>query len=101
MNLPNKTKKSIVILAALFCCSVFQIRPAARTRLPYVPIMVDQNVPLWDQNNQPFSLSYSVGGVLPASQLGLANPPPISSVTNNAVDNYNHYTNTGFPSKGH
>jgi hypothetical protein len=53
------------------------------------------------QNNQPFSLSYSVGGILPASQLGLANPPPISSVTNNAVDNYNHYTNTGFPSKGH
>jgi hypothetical protein len=53
------------------------------------------------QNNQPFSLSYSVGGILPASQLGLANPPPISSVTNNAVDNYNHYTNKGFPSKGH
>ena len=53
------------------------------------------------QNNQPFSLSYSVGGVLPASQLALANPPPIASVTNNAVDNYNHYTNTGFPSKGH
>jgi hypothetical protein len=53
------------------------------------------------QNNQPFSLSYSVGGVLPASQLALANPPPIASVSNNAVDNYNHYTNTGFPSKGH
>ena len=53
------------------------------------------------QNNQPFSLSYSVGGVLPASQLALANPPPIASVTNNAVDNYNHYTNTGFPSTGH
>ncbi len=53
------------------------------------------------QNNQPFSLSYSLGGVLPASQLALANPPPISSVTNNAVDNYNHYTNRGFPSKGH
>ena len=53
------------------------------------------------QNNQPFSLSYSVGGVLPANQLALANPPPIASVTNNAVDNYNHYTNTGFPSKGH
>ena len=53
------------------------------------------------QNNQPFSLSYSVGGVLPASQLALANPPPIASVTNNAVDNYNHYTNTGFPSRGH
>lgn len=53
------------------------------------------------QNNQPFSLSYSVGGVLPASELGLANPPPISSVENNAIDNYNHYTNTGFPSRGH
>ncbi len=53
------------------------------------------------QNNQPFSLSYSLGGVLPASQLALANPPPISSVTNNAIDNYNHYTNMGFPSKGH
>jgi hypothetical protein len=53
------------------------------------------------QNNQPFSLSYSLGGVLPASQLALANPPPISSVTNNAIDNYNHYTNKGFPSKGH
>ena len=53
------------------------------------------------QNNQPFSLSYSLGGVLPASQLALANPPPISSVTNNAIDNYDHYTNTGFPSRGH
>jgi len=52
------------------------------------------------QNNQPFSLSYSVGGVLPASQLSLANPPPIT-VTNHAVDNYNHYTNTGFASRGH
>ena len=52
------------------------------------------------QNNQPFSLSYSVGGVIPASQLALANPPPIT-VRNDAVDNYNHYTNTGFPSKGH
>jgi len=52
------------------------------------------------QNNQPFSLSYSVGGVLPASQLALANPPPIV-VSNNAVDNYNHYTNTGTPSRGH
>lgn len=52
------------------------------------------------QNNQPFSLSYSVGGVLPASQLSLANPPPIT-VTNHAVDNYNHYTNTGSASRGH
>jgi len=52
------------------------------------------------QNNQPFSLSYSVGGVIPASQLALANPPPIT-VRNDAVDNYNHYTNMGFPSRGH
>jgi hypothetical protein len=52
------------------------------------------------QNNQPFSLSYSVGGILPANQLAFANPPPIS-VTNTAVDNYNHYTNTGFSSRGH
>ena len=52
------------------------------------------------QNNQPFSLSYSVGGVLPASELGLANPPPIK-VWPNGVDNYNHYTNMGFPSRGH
>lgn len=52
------------------------------------------------QNNQPFSLSYSVGGVLPANELALANPPPIK-VENTAVDNYNHYTNKGFPSRGH
>ena len=53
------------------------------------------------QNNQPFSMGYSVGSAnLPASQLALANPPPIQSY-NNAVDNYNHYTNRGFPSKGH
>jgi hypothetical protein len=52
------------------------------------------------QNNQPFSLSYSVGGILPASELGLANPPPISS-QNLAIDNYSKYTNGGFPSRGH
>ena len=52
------------------------------------------------QNNQPFSLSYSVGGILPANELALANPPPIK-VENTAVDNYNHYTNKGFPSRGH
>jgi hypothetical protein len=53
------------------------------------------------QNNQPFSMAYSVGGInLPSSQLALANPPPIQSM-NNAIDNYNHYTNKGFPSKGH
>ncbi len=53
------------------------------------------------QNNQPFSMGYSVGSSnLPASQLALANPPPIQSY-NSAIDNYNHYTNMGFPSKGH
>jgi hypothetical protein len=53
------------------------------------------------QNNQPFSNSYSIGGVLTASDSALANPAPIDNVTNNAIDNYNHYTNTGFSSKGH
>ena len=48
------------------------------------------------QNNLPMTPSYSVG-------LGLANPPPYNVLSNctNCVDNYNHYTNQGFPSKGH
>jgi len=56
------------------------------------------------QNNLPMTPTYQVAGVnLPASQLGLANPPPIKPLSNcvNCVDNYNHYTNQGFPSKGH
>ena len=55
------------------------------------------------QNNLPMTPSYSVGGVLPASQLGLANPPPIQVLPNcvNCVDNFNAYTNMGFPSRGH
>lgn len=53
------------------------------------------------QNNLPFSNSYSIGGVLTAGNSALANPAPIDNITNNAIDNYNHYTNTGFPSKGH
>ena len=52
------------------------------------------------QNNQPFSMGYSVGGVLAANESALANPAPIQSY-NSAIDNYNHYTNTGFPSAGH
>ena len=55
------------------------------------------------QNNMPITPTYKVAGVeLPASQLALANPPPISKLSNcvNCVDNYSHYTNTGFPSKG-
>ena len=55
------------------------------------------------QNNLPMTPSYSVGGPLSASDLGLANPPPIHVLSNctNCVDNYNHYTNKGFPSRGH
>ena len=56
------------------------------------------------QNNMPMTPTYQVAGInLPASQLGLANPPPIQVLCNdtNCVDNYNHYTNMGFPSKGH
>lgn len=53
------------------------------------------------QNNQPFDLTYSTGGQLSPSLSALANPVPISAVTNNAIDNYNHYTNMGFPSRGH
>jgi hypothetical protein len=53
------------------------------------------------QNNQPFYNTYSVGGVLSANNSALANPPPINKITNEAVDNYNHYTGKGFPSRGH
>jgi hypothetical protein len=56
------------------------------------------------QNNMPMTPTYQVAGInLPASQLGLANPPPVTTLGNcvNCVDNYNHYTNSGFPSKGH
>jgi hypothetical protein len=56
------------------------------------------------QNNLPMTPTYQVAGVnIPASQLALANPPPITQLDNcvNCVDNYNHYTNMGFPSKGH
>jgi hypothetical protein len=56
------------------------------------------------QNNLPMTPAYQVAGVpLPASQLGLANPPPYVKLSNDTscIDNYNHYTNQGFPSKGH
>ena len=48
--------------------------------------------------------TYQVAGVnLSASQLGLANPPPATVLSNctNCVDNYNHFTGKGFPSVGH
>jgi hypothetical protein len=56
------------------------------------------------QNNLPMTPTYQVAGInLPASELGLANPPPIKVLPNctNCIDNYNHYTGQGFPSKGH
>jgi hypothetical protein len=55
------------------------------------------------QNNLPMTPTYSVGGVLSPSQVGLANPPPIKVLSNcvNCTDNYNHFTGKGFPSPGH
>ena len=55
------------------------------------------------QNNLPMTPTYSVGGVLSASQLGLANPPPIQVLPNcgQCQDNANHFTGKGFPSPGH
>lgn len=56
------------------------------------------------QNNLPMTPSYQVAGVnLPASQLALANPPPITRLNNcvNCIDNFDKYSMTGFPSKGH
>ena len=55
------------------------------------------------QNNMPITNTYQVAGVnLPANQSALANPPPATALSNctNCVDNYNHYTNSGFPSRG-
>lgn len=54
-------------------------------------------------NNSPNTPTYSLGGV---SEIyypsALANPPPHNVLSNctNCVDNYNHNTNWGFPSKG-
>lgn len=55
-------------------------------------------------NNLPNTPSYQVAGInLSAGQSALANPAPIVKLANttSCVDNYNHYTNQGFPSKGH
>lgn len=55
-------------------------------------------------NNYPNTPTYQVAGIqLPAQDLNIANPPPITVLDNcvNCVDNYNHYTNKGFPSEGH
>ena len=55
------------------------------------------------QNNLPMTPTYSTGGILSAGNLGLANPVPYQVLSNctNCVDNYNHFTNSGFPSRGH
>ena len=56
------------------------------------------------QNNLPMTQTYQVAGInLPSNELGLANPPPIRVLPNTGqcTDNYSHYTNQGFPSKGH
>lgn len=55
------------------------------------------------QNNMPLTPSYSVAGLQNENfPSALANPPPYSMLSNctNCVDNYNHYTNSGFQSKG-
>jgi len=55
------------------------------------------------QNNLPLTHSYSVGGILSPSDSALASPPPINVYkgAGQCIDNYNHYTNKGFPSQGH
>jgi len=55
------------------------------------------------QNNAPISTNYSTGGYLKPMNSALANPAPYQILSNNTncVDNYNHYTNKGFASRGH
>lgn len=54
------------------------------------------------QNNMPMTQTYSLGGKLDASDSALANPAPVNVLKNtgSCTDNYNHYTNQGFPSRG-
>ena len=55
------------------------------------------------QNNLPMTPTYSTGGVLDPANSALATPVPHTVLSNctNCVDNYDHYTNKGFPSAGH
>jgi hypothetical protein len=55
------------------------------------------------QNNLPMTPSYSVGGILKPGEVGMANPPPHSLLSNctNCMDNANHFTGMGFASRGH
>lgn len=54
------------------------------------------------QNNMPMTQTYSLGGRLDSSMSALANPPPQTTLSNcvNCVDNYSHFDNKGFPSRG-
>ena len=54
------------------------------------------------QNNMPMTQTYSTGGHLSPSLSALANPVPYQTLSNctNCVDNYNHFSNGGFPSRG-
>jgi hypothetical protein len=55
-------------------------------------------------NNLPNTPLYQVAGVnLPSSQIALANPPPYVKLSScvNCIDNFDKYSMTGFPSKGH
>jgi hypothetical protein len=50
-------------------------------------------------NNRPISSNYSTGGFLSPSSSALASPVPYQKL-GNEPDNYNHFTNSGFPSRG-
>lgn len=54
------------------------------------------------QNNMPMTQTYSLGGQLSAANSALASPPPYQVLNNvgQCADNYNHFTNSGFPSRG-
>lgn len=52
------------------------------------------------QNNVPLTYTYGLGGLQSSTFPSALANPPIYNVSNNCVDNYNHYTNTGFPSRG-
>ena len=52
-------------------------------------------------NNMPYTPNYALGGQLSAADSALASPPPLTLNKGACLDNYNHYTGTTFPSKGH
>lgn len=51
------------------------------------------------QNNMPVSSNFSTGGPLAPGLSALASPPPYQKLDCDP-DNYNHFSNSGFPSKG-